>query len=412
MRLSADGDLVWHRYMRDWERVGINGIFIDRNDDILFTGLGLDAPLVGKISSNNDSLWSRTYEFGSMPWTYYPWAICETPEGNFMVSADKAVGNEILVFEISPDGDLLWSNIWTEDNLVSARDIVPVPSGGYAIAGAQYGSSTIPYYFRLMRLDEAGDSLWTRIYEPWAECNGHCVLATDDGGFVLIGETRETIEVPDDQITIIRTDSLGNAVWSRRYGGSSTDWGTGAILTSDERIIVTGLAHPDAANGSAGQVMCLSPEGDSLWTVLVDTEDRERFEVITSLPDGGFAVGGMRANAPECIYLQDWVVRFESVDATPSVDNQIPTNIVVHPAYPNPFNQSTTITIELATTGKLELNIFNILGKHVATLKNGVLSSGFHKINFNGTGIAGGIYFVQLQVVGSQTQTQKIILLK
>ncbi|MBU0690960.1 hypothetical protein KKH18_04010, partial [bacterium] len=182
MRLSADGDLVWHRYTRNWEGIVMTDIVIDENDDILFTGNQYDGiPLVGKISSNNDSLWSQTYEFGNMPWIYFTWGICETPAGNFIIAADKAVGDEILVFEIDPDGELLWSNIWTEDNLVSARDIIPVPSGGYVIAGAQYGGVTVPYYLRLMRLDEAGDSLWTRIYEPWAECDGHCVLTTEDG---------------------------------------------------------------------------------------------------------------------------------------------------------------------------------------------------------------------------------------
>ncbi|MBU1919353.1 T9SS type A sorting domain-containing protein, partial [bacterium] len=359
----------------------------------------------------NDSLWSQTYEFGNMPWIYFTWGICETPAGNFIIAADKAVGDEILVFEIDPDGELLWSNIWTEDNLVSARDIIPVPSGGYVIAGAQYGGVTVPYYLRLMRLDEAGDSLWTRIYEPWAECDGHCVLTTADGGFVLIGETREILGDPDDQITIIRTDSLGNPVWSRRYGGSSTDWGTGAILTSDERIIVTGLAYPDAAVGSAGQVMCISPEGDSLWTVLVDTEDRERFEVITALPDGGFAVGGMHANRPECFYMQDWVVRFESVDFTPRDNRMIPEVFTLYPAYPNPFNPTTTLSFDLTHPGMVKLNVFDVIGRLVTTLVDDNLTAGKHEVMFDGSEQASGIYFYRLQA-GEQMQTQKMVLLK
>ncbi len=79
--------------------------------------------------------------------------------------------------------------------------------------------------------------------------------------------------------------------------------------------------------------------------------------------------------------------------------------------YPNPFNPSTTIKYQ--TTGKdfVSLKVYNILGKEVASLVNGVQNPGNHEAVFNAKNLSSGIYFYTLQS-GSFNVTKKMILLK
>ncbi len=85
--------------------------------------------------------------------------------------------------------------------------------------------------------------------------------------------------------------------------------------------------------------------------------------------------------------------------------------------YPNPFNPSTTIKLELAEAGKVELAIYNIKGQKVKTLIDAQLSSGEMTCTWNGRDekgkrVASGEYIVKLQVNGEKKTVRKILLVK
>jgi formylglycine-generating enzyme required for sulfatase activity/outer membrane protein assembly factor BamB len=79
--------------------------------------------------------------------------------------------------------------------------------------------------------------------------------------------------------------------------------------------------------------------------------------------------------------------------------------------YPNPFNPSTTIQFALPKDGKVSIKIFNMLGKHIATLIDGYQYAGYHEVTFNVGSFASGIYFYQM-TAGSVVQTKKMFLMK
>ena len=66
-------------------------------------------------------------------------------------------------------------------------------------------------------------------------------------------------------------------------------------------------------------------------------------------------------------------------------------------AFPNPFNPTTTIQFTLAETGPVDLGVFDITGRRVATLEQGMRSSGEHEVVFDGSALASGLYLVKLE---------------
>ena len=90
---------------------------------------------------------------------------------------------------------------------------------------------------------------------------------------------------------------------------------------------------------------------------------------------------------------------------------QLPTTVTVAPAYPNPFNATTTIRYSLPSRSNVKLNVFDATGREVASLVNTQQNSGSYTVHFNGTSLASGIYFVKL-TAGSSMTTQKIVLLR
>ncbi len=79
--------------------------------------------------------------------------------------------------------------------------------------------------------------------------------------------------------------------------------------------------------------------------------------------------------------------------------------------YPNPFNPSTVITYQIPSVGKVTLKIYDVLGREVATLVNGVKNPGSYEVKFDAGNLPSGAYFYTLRS-GNYVQTSKLLLLK
>jgi len=80
--------------------------------------------------------------------------------------------------------------------------------------------------------------------------------------------------------------------------------------------------------------------------------------------------------------------------------------------YPNPFNPSTTIKFDLPVNSLVKLAVYDITGRQVAVLANGLLNRGTHSMEFNGARLASGVYFYQLEAEGKIIGRNKMMLLK
>jgi hypothetical protein len=93
-------------------------------------------------------------------------------------------------------------------------------------------------------------------------------------------------------------------------------------------------------------------------------------------------------------------------------DERHPSRFTLDQNYPNPFNPETVIRFSVETTGKTTLEVFNLVGEHVATLFEGVAESGqFYNARFNGKELASGVYFCRLHS-GMRVDLKKLLLLK
>ncbi|MBD3223211.1 MAG: T9SS type A sorting domain-containing protein [Caldithrix sp.] len=79
--------------------------------------------------------------------------------------------------------------------------------------------------------------------------------------------------------------------------------------------------------------------------------------------------------------------------------------------YPNPFNPATTIEYSIANQGRVQIDIYNVVGQKVKSLLDEQKSRGTYQVQFDGSELSSGIYFYRIQA-GDYTQTRKMILMK
>lgn len=95
-----------------------------------------------------------------------------------------------------------------------------------------------------------------------------------------------------------------------------------------------------------------------------------------------------------------------------SVIENAPREFKLTQNYPNPFNPETQITFSVENSGPATLQIYNIIGQHVATLFEGNAEAGrYYTLKLNGKGLASGIYLYRLQS-GKKSDLKKMLLVK
>jgi hypothetical protein len=104
-------------------------------------------------------------------------------------------------------------------------------------------------------------------------------------------------------------------------------------------------------------------------------------------------------------------MRITPLNATAVREGDLPALFTLTQNYPNPFNPSTTISYRLPTQHYITLKVFDLLGREVATLVNGVEQPGFKTVMFNASYLVSGVYYYRLQA-GNVVETKKLVLLK
>jgi hypothetical protein len=172
--------------------------------------------------------------------------------------------------------------------------------------------------------------------------------------------------------------------------GSAVNWlavaGTTLVMYDTPRVVVMDVSNP------------LSPQ--------------EIGHYDTGGP--GEPVIGMRIIGQYAATITEGRVALYEVDAlaNTAVDEPaLPREFALRPAYPNPFNPSTVIRFSLPRMEPATLAVYDITGRQVQTLTDAVLSAGEHRVTFDGSALASGVYFARLEA-GRNAQVQKMMLLK
>jgi hypothetical protein len=119
---------------------------------------------------------------------------------------------------------------------------------------------------------------------------------------------------------------------------------------------------------------------------------------------GGFTqAGGVSANR---------VARWNSgTSRVEQLSSTAPKTFLLEQNYPNPFNPSTTIRYQLPVASEVKLEVYDVLGKKIATLVSERQSAGSYQVVWNASGLSSGTYFYRLQA-GTFVETKKMIMVK
>jgi subtilisin family serine protease len=171
-------------------------------------------------------------------------------------------------------------------------------------------------------------------------------------------------------------------------------WCTNPNSNSYRTANGTSLATP-LVGGAAAVILSANPD----WTPMQVREAMMMTADNADYPDNDYGYGIIDIMA---------AIDYE----TNSIDDEfLPKDISILSVYPNPFNPTTIIRFNVETTHESQLRIYDINGRLVETLVDGIVNPGEYIIEWNASDVASGIYFLRLKTINS-VYTKKITYLK
>ncbi|MBK7854380.1 MAG: T9SS type A sorting domain-containing protein [Bacteroidetes bacterium] len=312
--------------------------------------------------------------------------VKQTTDGGYVVTGSDY--SDVFLTKTDSTGNFLWNKTYGGTYVDRGASVQQTTDGGYIISGNIYDGGTGYHYSHLIKTDANGDTLWVKTYGGTVDDRGNCVQQTADGGYIVTGiSCIYNVFINPGDVSLFKTDSIGNILWAKAFSGTSVDVGYSFSPTADGGYIITGSNNdPGAGNNyvyliktdSSGNSGC----NDTSWIPSVIP-----YTMQVSVPSFNNSSPLMSATSPVTIAGSGGIVNTLCTTVGLNEIAGIHSFII----FPNPTKGNfVTVFEEMIMNGKIE--ILNILGESLLT--DNIFYESRKEINLKN--ISAGIYFVKV----------------
>jgi len=160
--------------------------------------------------------------------------------------------------------DFFWQEAFGRELSESADSVQQTNDGGYIISGSTRLKGAGGNDAWLIKTDSQGNEQWQKTFGGGRDDWASSVQQTSDGGYILAGG-KASSSMGYADAWLIKTDSQGNEIWQKTFGGKGEDWASSVQQTSDGGYIIAGLIYSYDANDFSALLIKTDSQGNKLW---------------------------------------------------------------------------------------------------------------------------------------------------
>ena len=349
--------------------------------------------LLLRTDTVGNTLWSQVFEYENA--SAYGTDFVILPDGGFVVCGriDPTEGmDRAWILRTDAQGDTLWTREWSHTSWATAVSILYI-DGGLTVF-AQGNTPTTPGGPHLVRYDMEGNVLWETNFPDWPGTvtpGAQAMCEASDGGLLLLDHYWPVI---------MHTDYQGNPDWWTCPPGSDQPYGYSVSTTMDGGILYGGELTSIDSKGFCGVIARFDSLGNDLWYDNVYNSGCSEINSVRQLSQGGYIAAGKGSGAGLLIKYAPET----------GIEEPDPQSLRME-VYPNPFTSVLSVSFNLPEAGEASLTVFDLNGRVVDVLGDGLYSEGEHTLQWAPVGISSGCYLVRL-TTADDSVIKNIVLIK
>jgi predicted RNase H-related nuclease YkuK (DUF458 family) len=233
--------------------------------------------------------WQKTFGGSSLD---FGWSVQQTTDRGYIIAGTTGSFGRGDVYLIKTDsaGNKLWQKTFVGSKSDYGSSAQQTTDGGYIIAGTTYsfGAGQDVY---LIKTDSDGNSVWQRTFGGSGDDRGYSVGQTIDGGYIIAGGT-ESFGAGSADVYLIKTDPNGNSVWQKTFGGNNWDDSMAVQQTSDGGFIIAGYTYSFGSGARDVYLIKTDPNGDSQWQRTFGGKNDDQCWSVQQTVDSGYIIAG------------------------------------------------------------------------------------------------------------------------
>jgi predicted secreted protein len=241
-----------------------------------------------KTDANGNLQWNRTYGGADVDNGY---VVFQTADGGYVMMGDTnsfgAGGTDAWLVKTDASGNTQWNKTYGAAGNDYASCLMSTADGGYAVLS--YTMSFGGYKAWLFKIDSSGNMVWNKTYGVGAVSWGNTGIQTADGGYAITGVVWTGGK---RDAWLIKTDPSGNMLWNKTYGGTGDDTGWAVEQMEDGDYAIVGVTSSFGAGGVDGWLFRTDSSGNMLWNRTYGGAGTEFLDDIILTSDGGYALAG------------------------------------------------------------------------------------------------------------------------
>jgi hypothetical protein len=248
-----------------------------------------------KTLDNGDTLWTKTY--GPNIGDDQGWSLQNTSDGGYILAGYSnsfgAGDYDMYLIKTDVNGNVMWDTTYggTDDEMCSS--VQQTSDNRYIIVGStqSFGAGSNDVY--IVKTGFHMDTVWTNTYGGIGDDRGYSVQQTFDNNYIITGKTTSFGSRGDSaDVYLINTDSIGNTIWTKTYGGPGDDGGYSVSQTTDGGYIITGYTNSYGAGRSDAYLLKTDADGDTNWTRTYGGIENDGGNSVNQTTDGGYIITG------------------------------------------------------------------------------------------------------------------------
>ncbi len=283
----------------DWgwsvQETSDNG-FIIAGETVSFGSGGYDAWLI-KTDNNGNEIWNKT--FGGFAKDGGR-SIQQTSDDGYIIGGyTDSYGypnHDVWLIKTDDEGNEEWDSIFGGLASDAAFSVSQTSDQGFIALGYvdSYGAGNHDIW--LIKTDSFGNEEWNKTFGTIEWDSGYSVQQTNDNGFIIIGTTKSYGSGGQDA-WLIKTDDFGNEVWNKTYGGANNDWGSSVVMTDDGGFLLTGDTRSYGPGGYDIWIIKTDKYGNEQWRrIYGESESDDTGYSLKKTNDGGYILTGTKTS--------------------------------------------------------------------------------------------------------------------